>query len=52
MAVLLLGAIARAAVPHRSRDDEMAQFLLLGYFFLGGAYSLQMGSAVADGSAL
>jgi len=46
MAVLLLGAIARAGGAPQIWTDEMAQFLLLGYFFLGGAYSLQMGSAV------
>ncbi len=46
MAVLLWGAIARAGGAPQIWTDEMAQFLLLGYFFLGGAYSLQMGSAV------
>ena len=46
MGVLLWGAISRAGGTPQIWTDEMAQFLLLGYFFLGGAYSLQMGSAV------
>ena len=46
MAVLGWGAIARAGFTPQIWTDEMAQFLLLGYFILGGAYSLQMGSAV------
>jgi len=46
MAVLLWGAIARAGGAPQIWTDEMAQFLLLGYFFIGGAYSLQMDSAV------
>ena len=46
MAVLMWGAIARAGFTPQIWTDEMAQFLLLGYFMLGGAYSLQMGSAV------
>lgn len=46
MAVLAWGAIARAGFTPQIWTDEMAQFLLLGYFILGGAYSLQMGSAV------
>ena len=46
MAVLGWGAIARAGFTPQIWTDEMAQFLLLGYFMLGGAYSLQMGSAV------
>ncbi|MHA7879343.1 MAG: TRAP transporter small permease subunit [Saccharospirillum sp.] len=46
MAVLLWGAIARAGWQPQIWTDEMAQFLLLGYFMLGGAYALQLGSAV------
>jgi TRAP-type mannitol/chloroaromatic compound transport system permease small subunit len=46
MAVLLAGALARAGGAPQIWTDEMAQFLLLGYFMLGGAYALQMGSAV------
>jgi TRAP-type mannitol/chloroaromatic compound transport system permease small subunit len=46
MGVMLYGAIARAAATPPIWTDEMAQFLLMGYFMLGGAYALQMGSAV------
>ncbi len=46
MAVLVWGALARAGGTPQIWTDEMAQFLLLGYFMLGGAYALQMGSAV------
>ncbi len=46
MAVLLWGAIGRAGSAPPIWTDEMAQFLLMGYFILGGAYALQMGSAV------
>ena len=46
MGVMLYGAIARAAMTPPIWTDEMAQFLLMGYFMLGGAYALQMGSAV------
>lgn len=46
MGVLLWGAVARAGFTPQVWTDEMAQFLLLGYFILGGAYALQMGSAV------
>jgi TRAP-type mannitol/chloroaromatic compound transport system permease small subunit len=46
MAVLLWGALARAGGTPQIWTDEMAQFILLGYFMLGGAYALQMGSAV------
>ena len=46
MGVMLYGAIARAATAPPIWTDEMAQFLLMGYFMLGGAYALQMGSAV------
>lgn len=46
MGVMLYGAIARATMTPPIWTDEMAQFLLMGYFMLGGAYALQMGSAV------
>jgi len=46
MAVLGWGALARVGFTPQIWTDEMAQFLLLGYFILGGAYALQMGSAV------
>ncbi len=46
MGVLLWGAAARGLFSPQIWTDEMAQFILMGYFILGGAYSLQMGSAV------
>ncbi|MCC5969526.1 MAG: TRAP transporter small permease subunit [Pararhodobacter sp.] len=46
MGVLLWGAIARVGFHPQIWTDEMAQFLLMGYFMLGGAYALQLGSAV------
>lgn len=46
MGVLLYGAIGRATAAPPIWTDEMAQFLLMGYFILGGAYALQLGSAV------
>lgn len=46
MAVMLWAAFARATVYPQIWTDEMGQFLLVGYFMLGGAYAMQMGSAV------
>ncbi len=46
MGVLMWGAIARASGTPQIWTDEMGQFLMVGYFIVGGAYSLQMGSAV------
>lgn len=46
MGVLLWGAAWRPTDAPPIWTDEMAQFLLMGYFFLGGAWSLQLGSAV------
>jgi TRAP-type mannitol/chloroaromatic compound transport system permease small subunit len=46
MTVLLWGAIARAGWHPQIWTDEMAQFILMGYFILGGAYAMQLGSAV------
>lgn len=46
MAVQAWGAAARVGFTPQIWTDEVAQFLLVGYFMLGGAYALQMGSAV------
>lgn len=46
MGVMLWASFARAALTPAIWTDEMGQFLLLGYFMLGGAYSLQLDSAV------
>jgi TRAP-type mannitol/chloroaromatic compound transport system permease small subunit len=46
MGVMLFGALSRAAWVPQSWTDEMGQFLLVGYFMLGGAYAMQLGSAV------
>lgn len=46
MGVMLWASFARVALTPAIWTDEMGQFLLLGYFMLGGAYSLQLGSAV------
>lgn len=46
MAVMLWSSFARTALTPAIWTDETGQFLLLGYFMLGGAYSLQLGSAV------
>ncbi|MCA2012775.1 TRAP transporter small permease subunit [Pararhodobacter sp. CCB-MM2] len=46
MGVLLWGAIARASGQPPIWTDEMSQFILMGYFMVGGAYALQVGSAV------
>lgn len=46
MAVMLWSSFARTALTPTIWTDEMGQFLMVGYFMLGGAYSLQMDSAV------
>jgi TRAP-type mannitol/chloroaromatic compound transport system permease small subunit len=46
MGVMLWGAFARAALAPPIWTDEMGQFLMMGYFLLGGAYALQQDSAV------
>lgn len=46
MGVLLWGALARAGGTPQIWTDQMGQFVLMGYFMIGGAYSLQMDSAV------
>lgn len=46
MAVMLFGALARATWVPQVWTDETGQFLLMGYFMLGGAYAMQLGSSV------
>ena len=46
MGVMLWSSFARAALTPAIWTDEMGQFLMVGYFMLGGAYALQMDSAV------
>jgi TRAP-type mannitol/chloroaromatic compound transport system permease small subunit len=46
MGVLIWGSLARATGASPIWTDETAQFVFMGYFFLGGAWSLQLGSAV------
>lgn len=46
MAVLIYGAVMRGVGTPPIWTDEMSQFLLMGYFMIGGAYAMQMGSAV------
>lgn len=46
MGVLVWGAVWRPTATPPIWTDEMAQFLLMGYFILGGAWALQLGSAV------
>jgi TRAP-type mannitol/chloroaromatic compound transport system permease small subunit len=46
MGVLIWAALARATQASPIWTDETAQFIFMGYFFLGGAWSLQLGSAV------
>ena len=46
MGVLIWGAVARGAFTPQVWTDEMAQFILLGYFMLGGAWAMQAGSSV------
>jgi TRAP-type mannitol/chloroaromatic compound transport system permease small subunit len=46
MGVLLWGSVSRAVWVPQIWTDEMAQFLMVGYFMLGGAWALQQGSAV------
>lgn len=44
--VLLWSIIAKAFFTAPLWTQEMAQFILVGYFIIGGAYSLQLGSNV------
>ncbi|MGB3315861.1 MAG: TRAP transporter small permease subunit [Albidovulum sp.] len=46
MAVMLWSSFARTALTPTIWTDEMGQFLMVGYFMLGGAYAIQMDSAV------
>ena len=46
MAVMLWSSFARTALTPAIWTDEMGQFLMVGYFMLGGAYAIQMDSAV------
>lgn len=46
MAVMLGGAVSRAVWVPQVWTDETGQFLLMGYFMLGGAYAMQLGSSV------
>lgn len=46
MAVLIWAAFARAALSPPIWTDEMAQFILMGYFMLGGAWAMQRGAQV------
>ncbi|MDH5454192.1 MAG: C4-dicarboxylate ABC transporter, partial [Paracoccaceae bacterium] len=46
MGVMLWSSFSRTALTPAIWTDETGQFLLLGYFMLGGAYSLQLDSAV------
>ncbi|HMO08707.1 MAG TPA: TRAP transporter small permease subunit [Paracoccaceae bacterium] len=46
MAVMLAGALSRAVWVPQVWTDETGQFLLMGYFMLGGAYAMQLGSSV------
>lgn len=46
MAVMLWSSFARSALTPAIWTDEMGQFLMVGYFMLGGAYAIQMDSAV------
>lgn len=44
--VLLWSIIAKALMKPPLWTQEMAQFIMVGYFVLGGAYSLQLGTNV------
>lgn len=46
MGVMLYAAGARAAGQPPIWTDEMAQFILMGYFMLGGAWAMQQGAQV------
>jgi TRAP-type mannitol/chloroaromatic compound transport system permease small subunit len=46
MGVMLWAAFARAALSPPIWTDEMAQFILMGYFMLGGAWAMQEGAQV------
>jgi TRAP-type mannitol/chloroaromatic compound transport system permease small subunit len=46
MAVLLYSSISKTFFTPALWTLEMAQFVMVAYFFLGGPYSMQMGSSV------
>jgi TRAP-type mannitol/chloroaromatic compound transport system permease small subunit len=46
MGVMLWSSIARATLTPPVWTDETAQFLLMGYFMLGGAWAMQQGAQV------
>lgn len=46
MGVMLWAAFARAALAPPIWTDETAQFILMGYFMLGGAWAMQEGAQV------
>jgi TRAP-type mannitol/chloroaromatic compound transport system permease small subunit len=46
MGVMLWAAFARTALSPPIWTDEMAQFILMGYFMLGGAWAMQQGAQV------
>jgi TRAP-type mannitol/chloroaromatic compound transport system permease small subunit len=46
MGVLLYSTFSKAFINPAIWTLEMAQFFMVAYFFLGGPYSMQMGSAV------
>jgi TRAP-type mannitol/chloroaromatic compound transport system permease small subunit len=46
MGVLMWSSIARATLSPPVWTDETAQFLLMGYFMLGGAWAMQQGAQV------
>lgn len=46
MAVLLYSSISKTFFTPSLWTLEMAQFVMVAYFFLGGPYSMQMGSSV------
>lgn len=46
MGVMMWSSIARATLTPPVWTDETAQFLLMGYFMLGGAWAMQQGAQV------
>lgn len=46
MGVLLWSAVTKAAGQPAQWTLEMAQFVMVGYYILGGAYAMQMGGHV------
>lgn len=46
MGVMIWATFARTFVTPQIWTDEMGQFILMGYFMLGGAYAMQRGAQV------